>query len=337
MRVLVTGCGGFLGSEIVRQLLRRGDEVVGISRGDYPALVNAGMEPRRGDLSDPAFTKQAFCDVETVVHTAAVAGVWGSSDYFYQNNQLATELVVQACQSHGVRNLVFTSSPSVTFDGKDQSGVDETVSYPKRWLCHYPRTKAIAEQLVMRSHDPNGLRTVALRPHLIWGEEDPHILPRLLLRAKQGKLLIVGDGENRVDTVHVVNAAGAHLDAIDSLQATPEKSGGRCYFISQDEPVNCWSWISEICRIGRVPPPSRKISARAAYLLGGGFEAIYWMTRRTAEPPMTRFVAAQLSKDHYFDISAAKERLGYKVRLSMQEGLKRLELKWNESSEIGPN
>ena len=328
MRVLVTGCGGYLGSEIVRQLIRRGDQVVGISRGYYPELVNDGMEHRRGDLTDAAFTSASVSGVDAVVHTAAVAGVWGPWDHFYQINTRATEHVIAACRSSKIPTLVFTSSPSVTFDAEHQSGVDESVPYAKRWLCHYPHTKAIAEQAVLAAHQPGTLHTVALRPHLIWGEHDPHILPRLIARARSGRLRIVGNGKNLIDTVHVANAAGAHLDAIDALIGSPTDSGGRAYFIAQNEPVNCWDWISQICRLAGVDPPTKRISFKSAYRLGSALEAVYRITGRRAEPPMTRFVAAQLAYDHYFDVSEAQSRLGYRVRVTMSEGLKALERHW---------
>jgi nucleoside-diphosphate-sugar epimerase len=328
MRVLVTGCGGFLGREIVGQLITRGDHVVGISRSVYPELIASGMEHRCGDLSDASFVLDSLRGIDSVIHTAAVAGVWGSSDYFVRNNLTATENVIESCKRQGIRNLVYTSSPSVTFDGQHQRGVNEQVPYPSTWLCHYPRTKALAEQKVLATHQFDAVRTVALRPHLIWGEDDPHILPRILQRAACGKLRIVGDGTNRVDTVHVVNAAAAHVDALEALEKNAEVAGGRAYFIAQDEAVNCWDWISEICHLGGVPAPRKSISFSAAYRVGGLLEFGYRCLGKTNEPPMTRFVAAQLAKDHYFDISEAKKRLGYYVRVSMAEGLERLKIAW---------
>ncbi|MEL6107147.1 MAG: NAD-dependent epimerase/dehydratase family protein [Planctomycetota bacterium] len=325
MRVLVTGPGGFLGGEITRQLVERGDTVVGVSRGEYPKLASMGVEYHRGDLSDRAFTLDVIRNVDAVIHTAAVAGVWGPYDHFHRINTTATEWVIEACCASDIRTLVFTSSPSVTFDGEHQSGVDESVPYPDRWLCSYPLTKALAERAVLAAHRPGDLHTCSLRPHLIWGDGDPHLIARVIDRARRGQLRIVGDGQNRIDTVHVENAAGAHLDALDTLVAEPERCGGRAFFIAQDEPVNCWDWIRRICEAGGVQPPTKRISFRAAYAVGAVLERAYRILGKQSEPRMTRFVAAQLAKDHYFDISAAKACFDYRVRVTMEEGFDRLQ------------
>lgn len=330
MRVLVTGPAGFLGGEIVDQLLQRGDQVVGISRGDYPDLADKGVEYHRGDLSDRNLTLRLIRDVDAVVHTAAVAGVWGPYEWFYRINTLATLNVIDACRENDIRTLVFTSSPSVTFGGDHQRGVDETEPYPKQWLCAYPQTKAIAEQAVLKAHQDGVINTCALRPHLVWGANDPHLLARVIDRARSGQLKIVGDGKNLIDTVHVTNAAAAHLDAIDALRDRPDLAGGRSYFIAQDEPVNCWDWIATICETAGVAAPSQRVPFPLAYSIGAGLESLYRLTRRKTEPPMTRFVAAQLAKDHYFDISAAKQRLGYKVRVTMAQGLDQLRVAWRD-------
>lgn len=330
MRILVTGPAGFLGHEIVQQLLNRGDEVVGVSRGDYPQLRKMGVDYRRGDLGDREFTLRSVRDVDAVVHTAAVAGVWGKYESFHQINTVATENVIEACQSQQIPKLVFTSSPSVTFNGDHQRGINEQQApYPKKWLCAYPETKALAEQRVLAAHQPERLVTCALRPHLVWGADDPHLLARVVERAESGRLKIVGDGKNLIDTVHVTNAAGAHLDALDALENHPRDAGGRAYFIAQDEPVNCWEWITQICEVAGVSPPRRRVPFGLAYAIGAGLESVYRLTGRLDEPPMTRFVASQLAKDHYFDITAAKERLGYRIRVTMEQGLQELRNKWS--------
>lgn len=328
MHVLVTGCGGFLGREIVTQLLARGDRVRGLARGDYPALRAAGVELLRGDISDRQQVLAACQGVDAVVHCAAVAGVWGKWSHYYRTNTLGTEHIIAGCQAAGVPILVHCSSPSVTFDGSDQSGIDETAPYPTRHLCHYSHTKALAEQAVLAAHRPGQLHTAALRPHLIWGADDPHLFPRLIDRARRGRLMIVGNGANLIDTVHVRNAAAAHLNALDHLATDAPAGGGRAFFITQDEPVRCWDWILRVLQIAGVQPPRRRARLATAWRVGAALETLYRLSGIQSEPPMTRFLAAQLAKDHYFDITAAKQLLGYRPAVNTEQGLEELRAAW---------
>ncbi len=323
MNALVTGAGGFLGLYIVEQLVARGDRVRAFSRGVYPQLVTLGVESIQGDLRDVAGVAAACEGIDVVYHTAGVAGIWGPWDHYYGINTLGTMNVVTGCRKHGVPRLVYTSSPSVTFDGGDQEGVDESAPYPTRWLCHYPHTKALAEQHVLAANGHDGLLTCALRPHLIWGSRDEHLIPRLLARASQGKLRRVGDGTNLIDMIYVENAAAAHLQAAAAL-ATGSPVCGRAYFISQGEPVNCWQWINEILALAKLPPVTKSISFRAAWRLGAALEATYRLLRLTNEPRMTRFLAAQLAKHHHFNIQRARDDFGYVPTISTAEAMRRL-------------
>jgi nucleoside-diphosphate-sugar epimerase len=329
MHVLVTGCGGFLGREIVKQLLERGESVRGLSRGAYPELEKLGVELRRGDVVDKQHVVDAVDGVDAVIHCAAIAGLWGPWQRYHSINTLGTINVIDACKVGGVKTLVHCSSPSVTFDGTDQSGIDESAPYPEKHLCHYSHTKALAEQAVLSAHLQGQFHTAALRPHLIWGAEDPHLFPRLIQRARQGRLTIVGNGKNRIDTVHVRNAAAAHIHALDHLQQDNPLGGGKAFFITQDEPVNCWNWISQILEIANVQPPRRQIGLRTAWRIGIAFETAYRLARIDREPPMTRFLAAQLACDHYFDITAAKTILGYRPIINIASGLDELRSAWN--------
>lgn len=315
--------GGFLGRYIVEQLLDRGDQARILARGTYPELSAAGVECFRGDIRDAEDVAKACEGVDIVFHVAAVAGIWGAWDYYYGVNTLGTRHVLEGCRRHGVGRLVYTSSPSVTFDGGDQAGVDESTPYPQRWLCHYPHTKALAEQEVLAASGTGGLLTCALRPHLVWGPRDPHLVPRLVERARRGQLRRVGDGINRVDMVYVENAALAHVLAADRL-VPGSPVPGRAYFISQGEPVNCWSWIDELLELHGLPPVRRSISFAMAWRIGAICEAVGKLLRWKREPRMTRFLAAQLAKDHYYDIGRAREDFGYSPRVSTAEGMRRL-------------
>lgn len=323
MHALVTGAGGFLGRYLVEQLVARGDRVRTLARRSYPELAGLGVESLQGDIQDAAAVSAACRGTDVVFHVAAIAGIWGPWKTFYGINTLGTENVLAACRQQGVPRLVYTSSPSVTFAGADQCGVDESAPYPQKWLAHYPHTKALAEQRVLAASGDD-LATCALRPHLIWGPRDQHLIPRLIERARRGQLRQVGDGANRVDAVYVENAAEAHLLAADALAANPN-CRGRAYFITNGEPVNCWAWIGEILALAGLPPVERRISARGAYLAGSVLEGIWSVLGRTDEPRMTRFLAAQLATSHYFDISRARRDLGYQPRISMAAGMVRLQ------------
>ncbi len=317
---LVTGGGGFLGGAIVRLLISQGETVRSFSRGCYSELEALGVEQVQGDLSDKDAVASACKDVETVYHVAAKPGVWGSYDAYYQPNVVGTENIISGCLSSGVKRLIYTSSPSVVFDGTDMEGIDETTPYPPSFHAPYPQTKAIAEIKVLAAAK-EGLAAVSLRPHLIWGPGDNHLVPRIINRAH--RLRQVGDGANLVDTIYIDNAAWAHVLAEKSLRSNPELSG-RIYFISQDEPIALWKMINHILAAGGKPPVVRSISPGAALFAGTLLEGIYKLLNLKREPPMTRFVARELATSHWFNIQAAKSDLGYRPIVSTHEGLKRL-------------
>lgn len=331
MHALVTGGGGFLGRYVVEQLLARGDAVRVFARGRYPALDELGADTVRGDLRDAGAVREACRGVDVVFHVAGRPGVWGPWRAYYEVNTLGTEHVIAGCRAAGVSRLVYTSSPSVVYDGRPHENADESLPYTERFLCHYPRTKALAEAAVLDANGRNGLSTVGLRPHLIWGPRDNHLIPRLIQRARAGRLRRVGDGRNLVSISYVENAAHAHLLAADRL--TPQSPlAGRAYFINEPEPVNLWSWIDELLSRAGLPPVRKSLSAAAAWRLGAALEAIYRAFRFRGEPPMTRFVASQLSTSHYYDISAARRDFGYEPPVSVEEGLRRMQadlLRWS--------
>ena len=322
MKALVTGGGGFLGSRIVGLLHEAGHEVTAFGRGRYPHLAAAGVSAIQADVRDAAAVRNACRGMDVVFHVAALTGVWGPRRTFREINVDGTRNVIEACRAEDVGRLVYTSSPSVVFGGEDLCGVDESQPYPDRYLADYPETKAAAERAVLGANDAN-LATVALRPHLIWGPGDPHLIPRVIDRARQGRLIQVGDGRNRVDLTYIDDAARAHLDAANAL-APGAPCAGKPYFISQDDPVLLWPWLNDLLgRLG-IPRVTRSISYDTARRVGRFAELAYRLLRLRREPPMTRFVAAQLATSHYFDISAARRDLGYAPRVPAAEGVDRL-------------
>ena len=319
MKVLVTGGSGFIGGRVVRRLLENGHEVHVLGR--TTPNEETGSVFHQVDLARETIPEVICKGVDAVFHIAAKAGVWGSASSYHAANVLATRQVLEACRTHGINILIHTSSPSVVFSGEPFRGADESLPYGRNWLCHYARTKAEAEREVLGANGKNGLKTLALRPHLVWGPGDPHLLPKAMARHMAGNLRIVGSGENRMDLTHVDNVAHAHILALDAL-ASGRHSGGQAYFISQDDPVALWKWLNHLFSHLDLPPLSKKISFRSAYSLGFMLELTWKVLRLTGEPPMTRFVAVQLAKDHWFSIDAARRDLGYEPIVSMEDGLR---------------
>ncbi len=232
--------------------------------------------------------------------------------------------MLAACRHHGITRLVYTSSPSAVFDGRDMAGVDESVPYPTHYDAAYPKTKAIAERMVLRANSAS-LATASLRPHLIWGPGDNHLIPRILARARAGRLRRLGTESKLIDSVYIDNAADAHVLAADRL--TPGSPiAGKVYFITQGEPIPLWDLVNRILHAAGLGPVTRSIPPRLAYGMGWLLEMIYAMFRPQEEPPMTRFVARELTTAHWFDITAAKRDLGYEPKVSLEEGLRRLAL-----------
>lgn len=323
MKALVTGGGGFLGAAVVRLLVARGDDVRSLTRGSYPKLAALGVHSFRGDLRDSAAVRAAAAGCDVVFHVGAKAGIAGSAREYVATNVEGTDNVIAACRTNGVHRLVYTSTPSVVSARRGIAGGDESLPYAQRHHAPYPATKAKAERAVLAANGP-GLATVALRPHLIWGPGDTQLIPRIVDRARRGRLRFVGDGSNLIDSTYIDNAAGAHLLAADRLHPGAAISG-RAYFISQDEPLPIKDLVNRILAAAGIEPVSARIPFPVAYALGGLGEAAFALVGRGAEPPMTRFLARQLATPHWFDISAARRDLDYEPRLSITEGLARLQ------------
>ncbi len=328
---LVTGGTGFLGRRLVERLLADGRPVTVLARRADPALAARGVRFITTSLDDTAAVTAACAGHATVFHTAAKVGVWGRYDDFFRANVLGTRAILAGCRAHGVARLVYTSTPSVVYNGEKLANADESLPLTTSCPSPYPLTKAVAEREVLAANTPDhtGLQTVALRPHLIWGVGDPHLVPRVLARARTGRLRIIGDGTNRVDLVHVDNAVDAHLAAEAALSGSqisnsksqiPPPAAGRAYFITNGEPVVLWDWINQLLTALGEPPVTRRISLSTATAIGAVCETLWRVLPVSTEPPMTRFVAAEFAKDHWFNLTAARRDLGYAPRVSMATG-----------------
>ncbi len=329
-KVLVTGGGGFVGKSIVRMLIDKGVACRVVGRNHYPEIEAMGGECLMGDISDPETMITATKGVDTVFHVAALAGIWGSWDKYYTTNVLGTENVIRGCQLNRIPRLVYTSTPSVVFDQKNIRGGDESLPYATHFLCNYAKSKMMAEKLVL-SVNCEALLTCAIRPHLIWGPGDPHLIPRLIESGREKKLKIVGLGDNKVDISYVDNVAYAHILAADNLSSV-KTAAGKPFFIGQEEPVVLWDWINSFfSRVG-ISEVTRSASFATAYRVGALLELIYRLFKVEKEPRMTRFLAQQLSKSHYFSHDNAQNDFGYHPIVSTEEGMERM-VQWVKNYE----
>jgi len=326
-RVLVTGGGGFLGTALVKLARQRGLLVRSLARRSYPHLQELEVEQVQGDVADPRVVARAVKGCQTVFHAAAKTGIWGPEDEYQEINVQGTRNVINACRCCGAVRIIYTSSPSVVFNGRDMEGADESVPYSKRFEAAYPKTKAEAERLILEA-DGADLATISLRPHLIWGPGDNNLLPRIIARARRGQLRRIGRRNPLIDPIYIDNAAHAHYLA--ALRLEPGSPvAGKIYFVTQGETIPLWDMINHFLKAASLAPIRRTISRPLALAAAGLLEMSYVVSRRSGEPSMTRFLVRQLSTTHWFNIDAARRDLGYEPRVSIPEGLRRLE-KWLE-------
>ncbi len=310
MRFLVTGSTGFLGRALTERLLKDGNEVIGVSRRADPLPTKhiAISLEKLNSLTE-------FLPIDGIFHTAAKVGMWGDREEFYKTNVEGTKNLLDLAAKSGVDRFVYTSSPSVIASGNDLELVDERIPYPEKYLAHYPETKSIAERMVLRE---TRLKTIALRPHLIFGPGDTNLIPTIL--EKGSKLKRIGRKENLADFSYIDDCVSAHVLAMEALIKNPN-SRNRVYFISQGEPYPLWRFIEQILQSKGLSLSKRVVHPKLAYFLASVSEFLSGITKK--EPKLTRFLVEEMSTHHYFDISAARKELGFEPSLSIDEGLKK--------------
>ncbi len=311
MRILVSGGQGFLGGALTRALVERGGhEVIATARRPAPDLEALGVTVARVDLRDREAVLPLGEGVDLIFHTAAKAGIWGAYSDYHDANVVATENLLASARQNTVRYFVHTSSPSVTFSGHSEVDIDETTPYSRAPLNPYCMTKILSEKAVLAAHGDGALQTLALRPHLIYGPGDPHLLPRVFeAAASRSGLIRVGDGLNRVDVTHIADTVAAHLAALDRREDA--EIWGRPYFITSGQPVLLWDWLEQVLAWKGLPGVRLSLGLRKAVLLGTGLQWLYRLLRLSGEPRLTRFSALQLGCSHTYSIEQARQRLGY--------------------------
>jgi nucleoside-diphosphate-sugar epimerase len=321
LKILVTGGGGFLGSSICRQLAKKNHQVIAFQRSPAPHLQADGILTTRGDITDYHCLLAAADSCEAIIHTAGKAGVWGNPADFQRINVDGTANVIAVCREHAIPILVHTSSPSIVHSGGDISGADESIPIADQFNAPYPASKAKAEQLVVATNSAE-LKTTALRPHLIWGPGDPHILPRLAAKVRGGTLALPGP-DKIIDTVYVENAALAHVKALYELKGSA-RCAGKAYFVTNNEPMAQGEIIRKLLAAIGIDVKIRAVPVGLAKTAGGVCEFAWRTFGLKSEPPVTRFAVEQLATAHWFNTSAAKRDFGYVPTISIEQGLNQL-------------
>lgn len=323
MKALITGATGFLGGALTRRLYSMGWHITALGRNvsKLKNLESEGMQVLQVDLEDKENMSDVCKDQDIVFHCAALPSPWGNFEAFYQANVIGTRNVICGCEQHKVKRLVYVSTPSLYFGYSSRVNVKETDILPEP-VSNYAATKILAEEEIDKAF-ADGLATISIRPRAIFGPGDTVIFPRLIPRLQSGKLLILGDGENIVDLTYIENVVNALLLCAES----PASTLGKKYNISNDEPVKIWKLIERICTELDLPAPKRKISYRTANAAASVLEFIYTLIPTHPEPPLTRISVSMMANSTTLDISAAKNELGYKPRVSVDEGFE-LFMKW---------
>ncbi|AXJ11958.1 NAD(P)-dependent oxidoreductase [Arthrobacter sp. PM3] len=316
MRVLVTGASGLLGREVAGLLVRQGHEVSTFQR--RPSGVE-GAADLSGSVTDDAAVRRAVEGADCVIHLAAKVSFTGRAADFDEVNIEGTRRLLREARAAGVRDVVFVSSPSVANSGAAIAGLGAGPADPVRAHGDYSRTKAEAELLALAADAP-GFRVTAVRPHVVWGPGDTQLVERVLDRARHHRLPLLDAGAALIDTTYVDNAASAIVAALHRMGHVH----GRALVVTNGEPRPVGELLAGICAAGGAPAPSWRVPGRLARAAGSVIEKAWTRSGRADEPPMTRFLAEQLSTAHWFDQRETRELLHWAPAVSLDEGLARL-------------
>jgi len=326
VKVLVTGASGFLGQATAAAVRDAGHEVRTFQR--RPSGV-AGVQDVAGTMTDDAALARAVGGVEAVVHLAAKVSLAGDPADFARVNVDGTRSLLRAARAAGAARFVFVSSPSVAHTGSSLVGADAGPAEPSRARGDYARTKAAAELLALDADAPD-FAVVAVRPHLVWGPGDTQLVGRIVERARAGRLPLLDSGAALIDTLYVDNAATAMVAALERV--TDDGVHGNAYVVTNGEPRPVAHLLAGICTASGVRPPQWHVPAAVARIAGSVVEAVWRVRPGEDEPPMTRFLAEQLSTAHWFDQRRTRRDLQWTPSVSIDQGLERLRVAAQASS-----
>lgn len=316
MRAFVTGGSGYVGRNLIRQLLERGDTVCALVRSEQNAkLVRAlGASPVLGDLGSGDILAQGLSGCDVVFHAAAQVAEWGDRRLFHKVNVEGTRDLLAAVRAAGTPKFVHVSTEAVLADGGPLHNADESWPRPAKPLPRYPATKAESEQLVLAASN-SALQTVAVRPRLIWGNDDTSLLPGFMDAVHKGRFAWINGGRFMTSTTHVDNVC-------EGLLLAAEKGrGGEVYFVTDGPPVEFREFLTAMLATQGVDPGNKKLAyplARAIALAG---EWVWNTFSLRGAPPLSRLALWLLSQEVTINDAKARSELGYVGKVQREAGL----------------
>jgi nucleoside-diphosphate-sugar epimerase len=330
MTVLVTGATGLLGSHLIDLLVERGMGPRALVRpGDRTnGFTRAGVEVHVADVRDSEGLAGAMRGVECVLHCAARTGPWGPQDEYESTNVYGLETLVRAAVSAAVRRVVHVSS--ITVHGNDVRGVVTDESSPLRTESNpYSRSKVAGEHLLQRMIQDGGAPVTIVRPGWIYGPRDDASFARFATMIRDGRMVMIGSGHNRLPLIYVGDAAKGVMQAAEA-----DGAAGRCYLLVNDEPVTQRDYLCAIATELGVPAPKKRIPYRLGLMVGAGAEVGARLARRQQPPPVMRYGIQLLGGDNRFTIERAKRELGFSPQVNVAEGVRR-SVEWYRAAQAG--
>ena len=327
MNILLTGSTGFLGFRTLERLVKLNyvDKIIGTGRSLQKSrkISHPKVKYILGDLSDKAFVNTLIKDIDIVINTASLSSPWGSEASFYLANIQTQNNIISSSEITGVKRFIYISSPSIYYNGEDRNMVKENAPLPTKFVNHYSKSKRDAELLLENSK----LDYITIRPRALIGRGDSVIMPRLIKAHSDGKLKIIGDGENRVDLTSVENV----VESIVLSLMAPNKALNNAYNITDGNPVKLWKSINTVLKgIGK-EQIYKTVNFRVAYFAASILELVSRCITKE-EPSLTKYSVGILSKTFTLDISKAVELLKYKPVITTEESIEEF-INWYKENE----
>ena len=323
--ILVTGGSGFVGTNLVNELLERGHHVRSFDRVPSPLGEHGRLQTVVGDITDPADVAAAVDGIDTVIHTAAVIDLMGGGSAPARERSFAvnvggTQNLVHAAQAAGVKRFVYTASNSVVMGGQRIAGGDETMPYTKRFTDLYTETKVVAEKFVLSQNGVGGLLTCSIRPSGIWGRGDQTMFRKLFESVLKGHVkVLVGGKDVKLDNSYVHNLIHGFILAGEHL-VPGGTAPGQAYFINDGEPINMFEFSRPVVEACGQPWPKFRVSGRLVHAVMSAWQ---WLHFRFGLPkPLLEPLAVErVYLDNYFSVAKAQRDLGYQPPFTTEEAM----------------